>query len=255
MGLRPLRFLLGPLLGAFRRRAAARGQTGRADVRPRPQDADRRSRTVVRERGECAREPDRRGSRVGFRRRALARGGVVARCARRHRRRGRHPRRADQFLYGAVPRQTDSQSDERCQRGVPPQRSDHRPRRRRPCVLFDVLAVGYLPGVASAANPRRYGACERHDRQPARHVRRDGRTARLASRLGRDRHDDRLSRRVGHSRRLSEGHPRLRRREGARCDDPLVEHQQEGFGILRGAGLHPVERLPRIGLLRPGIRL
>ena len=44
-------------------------------------------------------------------------------------------------------------------------------------------------------------------------------------RVGRDGDDDRLPCRVGHCRRLPERYPRIRCRKGARCDDPLVEHQ------------------------------
>ena len=80
---------------------------------------------------------------------------------------------------------------------------------RRGVLLLDVLAVGYFPGVESAPDAGRYRAGERHDPQHARHVRFNGRTPDLAAGFGRDGHDDRLPRRVGHRRRLSEGNSRL----------------------------------------------
>ena len=143
-------------------------QTGRADVRPRScKTLTDRSRTVVRERRKM------RAYESGSPRSPswistpcmLARGGVVARCARRHRRRGRHPRRADQFLYGAVPRQTDSQSDERCQRGVPPPAIGPSPAiARRPCRTIRRSRCGIPSGRGIRCQTLVDTAlCERHD--------------------------------------------------------------------------------------------
>lgn len=92
-------------------------------------------------------------------------------------------------------------------------------------LLFDILAVGHFPRVEPVADAGGYDVSQRHDPQYARHVRHNGRASDLAARVGRDGDDDRLPCRVGHCRRLPERYPRIRCRKGARCDDPLVEHQ------------------------------
>ena len=209
VGARSVCILRGPLLGAVRRRAAVGGQAGRADLRARRADAHDRRGTVVRQRRKRPYEFACGGSRTGFRRRACPRRRAVAQSAGRHRRRRRLARRDDQLLYGAVPYETDAQSDERRERRVPPPRPDRRADARREVLLLDVLAVGYFPGVEPAPDAGRYRAGERHDPQHARHVRFNGRTSDLAAGFGRDGHDDRLPCRVGHRRRLPEGNSRL----------------------------------------------
>ena len=255
MGRRPVRLFLGPVLRAVHRRRAARRQAGGADVRPRHGAPHGSRRPFVGQRGERPRKQPRRGSRARLRRRAHPRRSVVAGSPGTHLRRRRHARRTHRVPHGAIPRLPDAQPDERCQRAIPPARRNDRPGPRRARLLLHLLAVGHLPRMASVADAHRHHARKRHDLQYARHVRRHGRTAHLASRLGRNGHDDRLSRRVGHRRRLPEGHPRLRRRTCARGHDPLVEPQQEGFRLLRGHGIHPLEHQARIGLLHPRIRL
>ena len=172
-----------------------------------------------------------------------------------HCRRGRHARRAHGLLYGAVSYETHAQPDERRQRRLPPQRRHHRPPARRPGLLFDPLAVGYLPGVEPPADACRHDACERHGPLDARHVRCDGRAADLAPLVGRDAHDDRLPCRVGYRRRLDEGNPGLRCGARARRHGALVELQPQGVGVLRRRGVHPLEHPARIGLLHARIRL